>query len=57
MFCFVETDAELAPETAELLLSVCLKRSFDRCTVDGQLSTNDTAVLIASGESGVSDRP
>jgi glutamate N-acetyltransferase / amino-acid N-acetyltransferase len=53
MFCFVETDAMLAPETAELLLSVCLKRSFDRCSVDGQLSTNDTAALICSGESGV----
>jgi glutamate N-acetyltransferase / amino-acid N-acetyltransferase len=57
MFCFVETDAELEPETAELLLSVCLKRSFDRCTVDGQLSTNDTAVLIASSESGVKIAP
>ncbi len=57
MFCFVETDAKLAPETAELLLSVCLKRSFDRCTVDGQLSTNDTAVLIASGESAVTIAP
>ncbi len=57
MFCFVETDAALAPETAELLLSVCLKRSFDRCTVDGQLSTNDTAVLIGSGESGVNIAP
>ncbi len=57
MFCFVETDAALAPETAELLLSVCLKRSFDRCSVDGQLSTNDTAVLIASGESGVRIAP
>jgi glutamate N-acetyltransferase / amino-acid N-acetyltransferase len=53
MFCFLETDAKLTPETAELLLSVCLKRSFDRCTVDGQLSTNDTAALICSGESGV----
>jgi glutamate N-acetyltransferase/amino-acid N-acetyltransferase len=53
MFCFVQTDAQLAPETAELLLSVCLKRSFDRCTVDGQLSTNDTAALICSGASGV----
>jgi|HubBroStandDraft_3_1064219.scaffolds.fasta_scaffold01491_4 glutamate N-acetyltransferase/amino-acid N-acetyltransferase len=57
MFCFVETDAELVPETAELLLSVCLKRSFDRCTVDGQLSTNDTAVLISSGQSGVRIAP
>jgi glutamate N-acetyltransferase/amino-acid N-acetyltransferase len=53
MFCFVEADAKLAPETAELLLSVCLKRSFDRCTVDGQLSTNDTAALLCSGASGV----
>jgi glutamate N-acetyltransferase / amino-acid N-acetyltransferase len=53
MFCFVECDAKLAPETAELLLSVCLKRSFDRCSVDGQLSTNDTAALICSGASGV----
>jgi glutamate N-acetyltransferase/amino-acid N-acetyltransferase len=57
MFCFVETDAQLAPETAELLLSVCLKRSFDRCSVDGQLSTNDTATLICSGESGVQVAP
>jgi glutamate N-acetyltransferase/amino-acid N-acetyltransferase len=57
MFCFVETDAQLAPETAELLLSVCLKRSFDRCSVDGQLSTNDTAALICSGSSGVAIAP
>jgi glutamate N-acetyltransferase/amino-acid N-acetyltransferase len=57
MFCFVQTDAALAPETAELLLGVCLKRSFDRCTVDGQLSTNDTAVLMASGESGIAIVP
>jgi glutamate N-acetyltransferase/amino-acid N-acetyltransferase len=57
MFCFVESDAQLAPETAELLLSVCLKRSFDRCTVDGQLSTNDTAALICSGASGVTIAP
>jgi glutamate N-acetyltransferase / amino-acid N-acetyltransferase len=57
MFCFVQTDAALAPETAELLLSVCLKRSFDRCSVDGQLSTNDTAALICSGESGVRVAP
>jgi glutamate N-acetyltransferase/amino-acid N-acetyltransferase len=57
MFCFVETDAQLSPETAELLLSVCLKRSFDRCTVDGQLSTNDTAALICSGQCGVAIAP
>jgi glutamate N-acetyltransferase/amino-acid N-acetyltransferase len=57
MLCFVETDAGLAPETADLLLGVCVKRSFDRITVDGQLSTNDTVVLIASGASGVQVEP
>jgi glutamate N-acetyltransferase/amino-acid N-acetyltransferase len=53
MLCFVQTDAAMAVETAELLLGVCIKRSFDRCSVDGQLSTNDTAILMCSGASGV----
>jgi glutamate N-acetyltransferase / amino-acid N-acetyltransferase len=57
MLCFVQTDAELQPETAELLLGVCVKRSFDRASVDGQLSTNDTAILICSGASGVKVEP
>jgi glutamate N-acetyltransferase/amino-acid N-acetyltransferase len=53
MLCFVQTDAVLPAETADLLLGVCVKRSFDRISVDGQLSTNDTVVLQASGASGV----
>jgi glutamate N-acetyltransferase/amino-acid N-acetyltransferase len=57
MLCFVQTDAALQPETAELLLSVCVKRSFDRISVDGQLSTNDTVILICSGASGVRVAP
>jgi glutamate N-acetyltransferase / amino-acid N-acetyltransferase len=57
MLCFVETDAALEPETADLLLGVCVKRSFDRVSVDGQLSTNDTAILMASGASGVRIEP
>ncbi len=57
MLCFVQTDAALSPETADLLLGVCLKRSFDRVSVDGQLSTNDTAILMASGTSGVRIEP
>jgi len=57
MLCFVETDAELSAETAELLLGVTVKRSFDRATVDGQLSTNDTALLLCSGASGVKVAP
>jgi glutamate N-acetyltransferase/amino-acid N-acetyltransferase len=57
MLCFVETDAAIAPETADLLLGVCVKRSFDRVSVDGQLSTNDTVILMASGASGVRIAP
>jgi len=57
MFCFVQTDAALTPETADLLFGVCVKRSFDRASVDGQLSTNDTAILMCSGSSGVSIAP
>ena len=52
MLCFLQTDAALQAETADLLLGVCVKRSFDRISVDGQLSTNDTAILMASGASG-----
>ena len=33
------------------------QRSFDRVSVDGQLSTNDTVILQASGESGVRIEP
>src|SRR6202000_1076958 len=57
MLCFIETDAALEPETADLLLGVCVKRSFDRASVDGQLSTNDTATLLCSGASGVRVAP
>jgi glutamate N-acetyltransferase / amino-acid N-acetyltransferase len=53
LLCFVQTDALLSAETADLLLSVCVKRSFERVSVDGQLSTNDTVILQASGASGV----
>ena len=36
---------------------MCVKRSFERISVDGQLSTNDTAILMASGASGVAVEP
>jgi glutamate N-acetyltransferase/amino-acid N-acetyltransferase len=57
MFCFVQTDAALEPETVELLTGVCVKRSFDRISVDGQLSTSDTVVVQANGASGVAVPP
>lgn len=57
MFCFVQTDAAMTAETIELLTTVTVKRSFDRITVDGQLSTSDTVFTLASGASGVRVAP
>jgi glutamate N-acetyltransferase/amino-acid N-acetyltransferase len=57
MFCFIQTDAALEPETVDLLTGVCVRRSFDRITVDGQLSTSDTVVALANGASGVRVEP
>ena len=57
MFCFVQTDAAVAQETVDLLTGVCVKRSFDRISVDGQLSTSDTVFVMANGMSGVRVEP
>jgi glutamate N-acetyltransferase/amino-acid N-acetyltransferase len=57
LLCFVQTDAVLSAATCALLLGVCLKRSFERISVDGELSTNDTVILQASGASGVIVKP
>jgi glutamate N-acetyltransferase / amino-acid N-acetyltransferase len=57
MFCFVQTDAALEQHTLDLLTGVCVQRSFDRISVDGQLSTSDTVVALASGASGVQVEP
>ena len=53
LLVFVQTDARLSPETADLLLGVTVKRSFERISVDGQLSPSDTVILQCSGASGV----
>jgi glutamate N-acetyltransferase/amino-acid N-acetyltransferase len=50
MLCFVQTDAAL--EDPEAVLRGAVAGSFERITVDGQLSTNDTVLLQATGESG-----
>lgn len=50
MLCFVQTDAVVAD--ADALLRAAVEGSFNRITVDGQMSTNDTVLLQASGASG-----
>jgi glutamate N-acetyltransferase/amino-acid N-acetyltransferase len=50
MLCFVQTDADL--HDADSALRAVVARSFERITVDGQMSTNDTVLLQATGSSG-----
>ena len=50
MLCFVQTDAQIADPDAELRRAV--EASFERISVDGQMSTNDTVLLQATGEAG-----
>jgi glutamate N-acetyltransferase/amino-acid N-acetyltransferase len=57
LLCFVQSDVALSPETCDLLLGVTVKRSFERISVDGQLSTSDTVILQCSGASGVVVEP
>jgi len=50
MLCFVQTDAAVSDPEATLRRSVA--GSFERITVDGQMSTNDTVLLQATGAAG-----
>ncbi|MGA8744864.1 MAG: bifunctional ornithine acetyltransferase/N-acetylglutamate synthase [Solirubrobacterales bacterium] len=49
MLCFVQTDALVKDPAA--VLRPAVEASFERITVDGQMSTNDTVLLQSSGES------
>jgi glutamate N-acetyltransferase/amino-acid N-acetyltransferase len=57
MLCFVETDAALDAVTLERVLRAGVERSFERVSVDGQLSTNDSVFCLASGASGIRIEP
>jgi len=50
LLCFVQTDAVIADPETELRKAA--QDSFERITVDGQMSTNDTVLLQATGASG-----
>jgi glutamate N-acetyltransferase / amino-acid N-acetyltransferase len=52
MLGFVATDAAIAPSLMPQLTRTAADRSFNRITIDGDTSTNDSFVVIASGQSG-----
>lgn len=53
MLSYVFTDAVIAVPQLQKLLSSAIERSFNRLTVDGDTSTNDSCMLVATGCSGV----
>ena len=51
MLGFMATDARISQGLLQKCLSVAVEHSFNRITVDGDTSTNDACVLMASGKS------
>ena len=54
MLGFVATDASIDQNLLQTMLKQGVERSFNRITVDGDTSTNDACMLVATGESGAS---
>ncbi len=53
MLCVITTDAELDGKLAQQILADVVERTFNRITIDGDMSTNDTVLLLGNGKSGV----
>ena len=53
MLAVLATDAPLTSEAARLALLLAVRESFNKVTVDSDTSTNDTALLFATGTAGV----
>ena len=54
MLGYVATDANIAPDLLQEMLTAINEQSFNRITVDGDTSTNDCCVLIATGKADAS---
>jgi glutamate N-acetyltransferase/amino-acid N-acetyltransferase len=53
MLAYVATDAVIEEEHLKRMLGTVVDCSFNRITIDGDMSTNDCAILVATGASGV----
>jgi len=49
MLCFITTDAAIEARALQAALQEAVARSFNRITVDGDMSTNDTVLVMANG--------
>ena len=57
MLVYVLTDAAIEPGVLQTYLNSAIEVSFNRISVDGDTSTNDTVLLLASGASGLEIGP
>jgi glutamate N-acetyltransferase/amino-acid N-acetyltransferase len=52
MLCFITTDAAIYAKVLQAALQEAVAQSFNRITVDGDMSTNDTVLVLANGLAG-----
>jgi glutamate N-acetyltransferase/amino-acid N-acetyltransferase len=52
MLCFITTDAAIDPTALQKSLESSVARSFNSLTIDGDMSTNDSVIVLANGLSG-----
>ncbi len=50
MLCFITTDAKISPAELQKALRHGVEHSFNRITIDGDTSTNDTVIVMANGQ-------
>ena len=53
MLCFITTDAKVSKVNLQKAIQEAVELSFNRITIDGDMSTNDTVLVMANGESGM----
>lgn len=52
MLCFITTDANISNDALQKATLEAVESSFNRITIDGDMSTNDTVLVLANGQSG-----
>lgn len=57
MLCVVTTDAVVPRASLRKILRASVDESFNRITIDGDMSTNDTVIVLANGRSSVEPSP
>lgn len=55
MLCYITTDANISSQLMQKALSEIVEVSFNMISVDGDMSTNDTVLLLANGASGAAE--